>query len=389
MLAIIITLGAIASVLISGGGLSQRRQLDPTNAAPNGAKALAEVLRAQGVQVRVVSTLREALAAKYADATVMWFDGGDPVAGGTASKLAAIGTRTVIVSPSSTTLDQVAAGVRNGGSIGGEPEVGCSFRPATRAGKLSDDLRGFRIDDEATKTGWSGCFAHDNRAAVAVHDDGDLVLVASPEVFQNDTITREGNAALALGLLGSTTSLVWFVPTEPTGSAPTLGELTPGWLSPLLTLGAVVVVAAGIWRGRRFGPLVFENLPVLVPAAESSTGRGRLYARNAVRVHALDQLRFGTIGRVSAMLRVPRSAGVSEVVRAIANTTGRPAPELSWVLRDFEPRTDHELMQATDRLTLLEAQVRAATGATRHPHQSSQSTQSTQPPADHAEGPTP
>ncbi|HEU5222287.1 MAG TPA: DUF4350 domain-containing protein [Candidatus Lumbricidophila sp.] len=366
-LAIVLVLGAIGSMVLSGRGLQSNRQLDPTSAAPNGAKALAQVLVDHGVRVRVESTLDAAVAATNADATVFWFDDAGLTTPEAAAKLAGLAGRSVVVRPGLSVLDRLAPGVHQAGAIGAAPGASCAFHPATQAGELSPGLLGYRIDDHAAAAGWSGCFVHDDRAALAVHGTGDLIVVASPELFQNDTIGLDGNAALVLGLLGSTSTVVWYLPpVAEFGGAPTVGELTPGWLTPLLTLGAAIVVAVGFWRGRRFGPLVFENLPVLVPAAESSVGRARLYARNATRVHALDQLRLGMIGRASAMLRVPREAGVSDVVRAIANTLGRPATEIAWILVDFEPSTDRELMQATERLTTLEAQVRAATGSALH-----------------------
>ncbi len=39
-------------------------------------------------------------------------------------------------------------------------------------------------------------------------------------------------------------------------------------------------IAAAFWRGRRFGPLVVENLPVTVRASETMLGRARLYEKS-------------------------------------------------------------------------------------------------------------
>ena len=53
---------------------------------------------------------------------------------------------------------------------------------------------------------------------------------------------------------------------------------------PVIVLLLTAGLAAAIWRGRRFGPLVPERLPVTVRAAETTEGRARLYAhaRDAV-----------------------------------------------------------------------------------------------------------
>ena len=103
-------------------------------------------------------------------------------------------------------------------------------------------------------------------------------------MFENEHVDEAGNAALAIGLLGASDELVWYLPgpgDADAAEAPTLAELTPGWVSPVMVLAIAVAIAAGVWRGRRFGPLVVERLPVQVPAGETSEGRARLYARSA------------------------------------------------------------------------------------------------------------
>ena len=119
-----------------------------------------------------------------------------------------------------------------------------------------------------------------------VPSGGEVALVAATTVFENEHVDESGNAALAIGLLGASDELVWYLPgpgDADAAEAPTLAELTPGWVSPVMVLAIAVTIAAGVWRGRRFGPLVVERLPVQVPAGETSEGRARLYARSAAR----------------------------------------------------------------------------------------------------------
>jgi hypothetical protein len=159
---------------------------------------------------------------------------------------------------------------------------------------------------------------------------------------------------------------VWYLPgpgdTDAT-AAPTIGELTPGWVSPVMVLLIAVVIAAGIWRGRRFGPLVVEQLPVHVPAGETSAGRARLYARSAARVHALDQLRIGAIGRIAVTLRLPRSTPVEQVADAAARATGRDAATVQRLLVDDLPSRDRELVDLAGELARLEDDVRLVLGS--------------------------
>jgi hypothetical protein len=165
--------------------------------------------------------------------------------------------------------------------------------------------------------------------------------------------------------LGENPTLVWYLPgandLDGADSPATLGELTPGWVTPVLLLLVLTVVAAGIWRGRRFGPVVVENLPVTVRASETMEGRARLYAKQAAFGRALDALRIGTIARLTEQLALPRHAGVVEVSRAVAAVTGRHVDEVHHILVGAVPRSEAELLALSDRLLVLEQEVSRAT----------------------------
>jgi hypothetical protein len=186
-------------------------------------------------------------------------------------------------------------------------------------------------------------------------------------VFRNDTITLEGNAALALNLLGAGGDLIWYLPTladvARTGP-PSLGALTPGWVTPTLVLLVLVSLTAMIWRGRRFGPLVAENLPVTVRAGETMEGRARLYARSSARLRALDALRVGAIQRLAATVGLSRLATLDEVVLAVAATAGRAPSQVRLTLVDAIPATDRDLITLSDQIQDLE---RATTRTPRSP----------------------
>ena len=67
----------------------------------------------------------------------------------------------------------------------------------------------------------------------------------------------------------------------------------------------LVALGAVFWRSRRVGPLVVENLPVVVRASETMEGRARLYERSNSRLHALDALRVGTVARLARTCGLP------------------------------------------------------------------------------------
>jgi hypothetical protein len=127
-------------------------------------------------------------------------------------------------------------------------------------------------------------------------------------------------------------------------------------------------VAAGIWRGRRFGPLVAERLPVTVRASETTEGRARLYARSRDALHAADRLRIGGLRRVARTLGLGPGASAIEISDAAAERLGWDSAVVRAILIDEVPATDAELVDLHDRLQILERAareaVRPSTGST-------------------------
>ncbi|MBM7504198.1 DUF4350 domain-containing protein [Agromyces aurantiacus] len=367
VIALALVLGGLVLALIQGLVRPPGVALGADNPAPGGAQALVRVLSAQGVEVRSVRTLAEAERAAARGATVFLYDEAGLLDRERVAGLAAAADLLVVARPDFAALEVLAPGVRLAGAAGGPIDrAACELPAARSAGSLSEGQALLTVDDDAAASGFAGCFAEGDAFAVVSGpspDGAEVALVASEAVFANETIDEAGNAALAIGLLGARDELAWYLPGPAdvdASGAPTLAELTPGWVSPVAVLLGLAVVAAGVWRGRRFGPLVVEDLPVHVPAAETGEGRARLYARSSARLRALDQLRMGAIRRLTELLRLPRSAHVDAVVAGIADATGRPAPSVRAVLVDALPAGDRELVGLARDLDDLERAVRDA-----------------------------
>lgn len=368
VIAVALVLGALVLAFLQGVARPPGTPLGADNAAPAGARALVQVLRAQGVDVREVRTLDEAATSAGGGATVFLYDELGVLDRARVESLAAAAERLVVARPDFTALEVLAPGVRLAGAAdeGVLDAVECEVPAAVRAGELSEGQRLLTIDADAGASGFAGCFAQGDGFAVASGPSpsgGELTLVAATTAFANETIDEAGNAALAIGLLGQADELVWYLPgpaDTDAADAPTLAELTPGWVSPVMVLLIIVTIAAGIWRGRRFGPLVVEDLPVHVPAEETGQGRARLYARSSARERALDQLRIGTIRHLADALRLPRSAHVDAVVAAAADASGRGAASVRALLIDTTPADDRALVELARDLDTLEREVRAA-----------------------------
>ena len=365
VLAVIAVLIALFGILLTGGRTDAGTPLDPANAAPAGTKAVAQVLRGQGVHVESVTTLQAARSAAADDATVLVYDPDGNLPAGGYRALAGDGRTLVVVEPDFTALKTIAPEVTAAGTVRGPVSAGCGVPAAERAERIdprstpnTEDviLPGtFRVAGDAI-----ACFADGGERASLVRttfDDSTLYLVGSAALLTNEGVDRLGNAALTLNLLGGHRTLVWYLPSvgdRAVTGPPDIAALTPGWVTPVMLLLGAVFVAAAIWRGRRFGPLVVENLPVVVRAGETREGRARLYQRSSARLRAADALRVGTIGRLAVIVGLPSTATTQEVADAVAALIRADRGRVRDVLLDRVPATDRELVALSDEVADLE-----------------------------------
>ncbi|MFC6354831.1 DUF4350 domain-containing protein [Luethyella okanaganae] len=359
----------VLMILIVGGSSTGGPPLASDNPAQAGGKALAEVLRQRGVSVVAADSLAEArdAAASAPEATLFFYDPTGYLGDDQLIEMAGLAEHTVVADPDFSTLQTLAPDVGFGGvGAAAEADASCAVPAARKAGQITPGTNTLSLAGDASGS-LTGCFpSGGDTYALVQRQSGSttLTLVAPTEVFSNDTIADFGNAALALNLLGEHETLVWYIPTladVAVDGPPSLAELTPGWVTPVLSLAAVVALAAAVWRGRRFGAIVVENLPVVVKASETMEGRARLYARNSARLRALDALRIGTIDRLAHRLGLSRTASVDEVAGSVATTIGAKLHEVRFWLVDAVPSGDAELIRLSDHLLGLEHAVERAT----------------------------
>jgi len=352
---------AVIGFLVAGAGGTAGPRLGAENPAPTGAMAVVEVLRQQGVTVEPVDTLDEAETATEAagTATLFFSDESGYLSADQLGRLGTLASHTVIADPDFVTLQALAPDVGFGGvSTAEDLSAQCPVPAAERAGTISPG--GKTLGLPAGIPGYTGCFPGDDNTYSVVErvtDDGTITLVADTAVFANDEIATYGNAALALNLLGSTDTLVWYLPTladVPVTGPPSLGALTPGWVTPVMLLLVAVTIAAMVWRGRRFGPLVAENLPVVVRANETMEGRARLYARGNARLRAVDAIRIGAVTRMAQAAGLPRTAPLDQVIHRVAALTARTPEQVHAVLVGEVPGSDAAMMALSDAVDELE-----------------------------------
>lgn len=350
--------------LLTSSANTARDFLDPTNAAPEGAKALVEVLRTRGVEVQLTSTLSSTQAALDAEhpSTLVVFDRDYLLTPEQREVVFGLANRVVIIDPGYDDLAVVAPNVANAGVVEGTLTADCDEAAVLAANNVTGTGKGFRIVTPQADT--RGCLASGDGvySLVTVATGSQTVsLVGTTAALSNEYIGSRGNAALGLTLLGASTHLVWYVPTlaDLAGETPpSLGELSPEWVTPVTALLALGALAAAVWRGRRFGPLVIENLPVVVRSRETTEGRARLYEKGAARGHSLDALRMGTLSRLAARCGLPKTASVEEIIGSVAMLTGQDPSVLRTILLEKVPKNDRQLVALSDALRDCEERLR-------------------------------
>ncbi|MEW1635881.1 DUF4350 domain-containing protein [Streptomyces sp. NPDC093801] len=370
---------ALAVLLVAAVALAGLRagdhhgRLDPRSADRDGSRALAQLLKQRGVTTRVVTNAEEAAAAAGPRTTLLVTDPdllGAPQRRAVRSAIDLSGGRTVLVAPTGTALAELAPAARTKGfAHQRDLDPGCALPTATTAGRAAtgDGLR-----YTTALPGAAGCYPSDGHPTLLVLPSttrgGDTVLLGSERILLNRRLTEEGNASLALQLLGSRPEVVWYLPTpadmpaDGAAEEKSLLDLVPsGWYWALLQLFAAAALAA-LWRARRLGPLVTEDLPVAIRASETTEGRARLYRRAAARDRAATVLRAASRERLAALVGVPPAQAhdpetLTSAVSARLPGTGR---DVTTLLFGPTPADDAALVALADHLDALEREVRTS-----------------------------
>lgn len=341
-----------------------------TNSRPIGTRALGQVLAANGVHATQVTTLDEVATAPSGSTLAVYLS--------TALSDQAIDTLNrssadlVLLYPgefrntdvSKLTDNQVDT--RSFYSTSAAAYADCLDPAAQAAGTMTDDAYyGLRAGNDEVTICFGG--ASDTGLYADLRTNAHRVTVIAGDTWvQNDAITEDGNAALALGVFGRHDQLTWFLPgadaaITATPDSPDAGVdafgLLPPWSRPVFFLLLVAGAAAALWQGRRFGALVREQMPVEVPASEASSGLARLYRQANSRGHAAAALRAATIRRAAAGVGLAPSAPPEAVITQLAQASGEDPALLRDLLYGPGPTTDANLATLAAALTELDRKL--------------------------------
>ncbi|GAA2026646.1 DUF4350 domain-containing protein [Yaniella flava] len=354
----------------AGGSLGIDEETGP------GAAGITSVLEDQGIAVRpaqTMSQLRNEME-QTPNATVLFHDKNSAMQTASYERLQELtelvpADQRVFAGVSEPQMSHMLNGIDGiQGIPGGVEEVqldnSCAVDAAREAGTISDVSSGVVVGDNA-----DGCFAVGDEAMAGEHQayayaqtaQGSIVF-ADAQMLSNYGLYENGTATLATWALGQSDTVIWFQP-DFTLDADGDGDLSPVQLPDWARMGivwAIIVTGIGLFFiGRRTGPVITEPLPAEVSTAETTVGRGRMYAQAKHHGHALTMLQQASLARLARLLQLSAQTPPDEILAQTATQLGRPVAELHGL---YSPPSD-EITSRTfvtwaQHLQDLEHQVR-------------------------------
>lgn len=354
----IIVLAAIVVLILTTASTSGPFSPDSTNR--DGARALSNLLEKHGVNVHGTELLSDAVQPGAGKALLIGPNGQLDRADW--QRIADAGwSHLILIRPRQLELEVLAPGIRSTGQTlsSASREAGCDLVAAAKAGPVTVSGSTY-----SAPQGAKACYGDGINHTVVRVDTGPQTIdvIGTSRSFTNSELADDGNAALALNMLGTHQDLTWYLPQfesdgpdEQGGDGPPLVPPDVRYIAWALAF-AVLVVA--LWRGRRLGPVVVERLPVIVHAAETTEGRARLYRRSRARDRAAAALRESALGKLHKAHGIPRRAEPSAVIATLAARTGWDPHTLYEALYGMPPLDDAALLNLSDVLDVLMQEVR-------------------------------
>lgn len=352
-LAVIVVVAAVGAYLTAQrpGG-----RMDPNATGPDGAHALVALLRHRGVEVIPAGTVDDVVRQARPHGLVLVARTPRIADDQLLNRLAGLPGDLLLMAPDAPARRILAPGIRSGPARAFTHQPDCGLREAQRAGPV--DLRTTQTYIALPGQPVDSCY---DGALVRYRQGKRTVTVVGSDSFMtNADLAREGNAALAMNLAGTADRLVWFAPQHVQGARSgqtELADLIPSNVRWLVWQLCVALALTALWKGRRLGPLVAEQLPVVVRASETVEGLGRLYRAHRARDRAAAALRAATLRRLTPLLGLGPGPAPSAVVAAVAPRVGAHPDWLWHLLFGPPPDSDDALVALANALDDIERQV--------------------------------
>ena len=357
----VIVLGIATALMTTTTG---RTSLDPDAATPGGTRALAELLRDQGISVERTTDIKRAMTTGSSTTLVVAYP--QLLRREDVQRLERLSSDVILLGPAISGPGYLGVAPSTTADVQDRQPL-CGLPAATSSGDARTGGVTFTVASSPLAAEGLGatteCYLDDNAPTVVQRETTNgatHTVLGSAEFMTNEWIDQAGNASLAMNLTGEKPTLVWWLPTPSYTGRQSLSSLLPDGVWPLLGVAAVIVLALAGWQGRRLGPVVVEPLPVAVRASETTEGRARIYQRYRTRGRAAAHLRAQTTDVLGARLGLPPTATPDAVVDAVAQSTGRRADQVRAVLYGPPPEGDQALVALGRQLAALEQEVRHA-----------------------------
>jgi hypothetical protein len=354
-LVVIVAVAALSAYLTAprpGGSM------DPESTSPEGARALVTILREYGVDVVEAGDIAAVEKTARPDTLIVvaqtfYLDDDDLL-----HRLATLPGDRLLISPASRTREALAPEITvDGSTTFSDSEPNCSLREAIRAGKVHFGL----ADAYTASPDISITRCYGGALVRYTHAGREVTVVSSADFMTNSGLLKEGNAALAMNLTGSHPRMIWYAPQHSeggqSGGGAGITDFIPAQVGWAVLQLCLVVALVAVWKGRRVGPLVAEQLPVVVRASETIEGRGRLYRSRRSRDRAAAALRTAALQRMTPRIGLGRDAQPPAITTAVAERCGMPAQAVAHILFGPAPTNDPDLVTLAHELDNIERQV--------------------------------
>lgn len=344
---------------------------DPGNYHSNGGGALAETLKSHGVTVRIARDQRGVRKLPTASSSTVVVVSYAENASTSTSKIlrerSRNAKRVVLLAPGPKALAAWDVPTDTPTNFSSATTAGCTvpgmIAPTDAASSSEIGLLPFETDAIS-------CFTTIGVSSLVVfpaRGDRPEVVVAPQSWFINEGILDRDNAGIGVRMVGAGSEVNWFAPDvfdrnndndHKYEKKSSVKPDVPRWVWPSISLGAFVLFALMLWRGRRFGQLISEPLPAVVKATETTESRGRLYQASGDAPRAAAQLREHAMRTIPRRLGVSRYAPVEEIVETVSRATGRDPAVVHALLVGPLPVDDAGLVRFATDLSTLEEEVR-------------------------------
>ncbi len=212
-----------------------------------------------------------------------------------------------------------------------------------------------------------GCFPSGTSTYFAVEKHvglGRMILLTTDQMFTNELIGEQDNAVLVANLIGAQgggTLQILDPSVDPGNDAnfsdKSLLEVVPAAFYMAMLQVVVVFVVLALNRGRRFGRLVTEDLPVKLPASALVVAQGELMDTAGQTNATAAVLRSDVRRKVALLVGADPTLDADSLVATVESRTGIEPRRLRYVLVDSPVSNGSQLLALSQEIERLHQEV--------------------------------